>query len=257
MLALIALLTLPSAMCQTAPPQAVAVGYTNLVFDDEFNSPNTVSPDGTGNYNWYLTNFIDPSLSLPAGGYSIQDGFLGIYTDASGYGDGLQTADPLNTTGAWQHGYFEASILFCQFCSIGGSSSWPAFWSASLEQATGQNPVGSPYAELDFMEYYTQGGQSDYITTVHQFVNTNPSTQDQNLNNLPTIPAGTDFGTWHTYGCLWTPNLVRWYFDNQLVTTVATGPGTPFTALEQSKMFLILGTGQYWPMFVDFVHVWQ
>jgi hypothetical protein len=50
---------------------------------------------------------------------------------------------------------------------------------------------------------------------------------------------------------------VQWYFDNQLVTTVATGPGTPFTALEKNKMFLVLGTGTWWPIYVDYVHVWQ
>src|SRR5580692_7390018 len=98
-----------SSLAQTPPPQAVAAGYTNLVFDDEFNSPNTVSPDGTGNYNWYRTNFFNPGASLPASEYSIQVGYLTIATDTSGYGDGLQTADPQNTAGAWTHGYFEAS----------------------------------------------------------------------------------------------------------------------------------------------------
>ena len=115
----------------------------------------------------------------------------------------------------------------------------------------------SPYAELDFMEYYTPERQSTYLTTVHQWINTYPSTQAQNPNNVPAIPANTDFSKWHTYGCLWTPNQVQWFFDNQLVTTVATGPGTPFTALEQSQMFLLLGTGVSWPMYVDYVRVWQ
>ncbi len=253
LLPLLAALCAPLAIAQSPPPQAVAAGYTNLVFDDEFNSPNTVSPDGTGNYNWYLTNFTNPALSLTGTGYGIDDGILTILTDNSGYSDGLQTADPLNTTQAWQHAYFEASILFCQYCSTGAA--WPAFWATSIENATGQLPAGQPYAELDFMEYYTQGQQSNYATTVHQWLN---QTNVQNTNNnVPQIPPGTDFSVWHTYGCLWTPNLVRWYFDNQLVTTVATGPGTPFTAIEQEKMFLILGAGAYWPMSVDYVRVWQ
>jgi beta-glucanase (GH16 family) len=252
MLTLLAVLIVPSAIAQTAPPQAVAAGYTNLVFDDEFNSPDSVSPDGTGNYNWYTTNFNSPSLSLPSSGYSIQNGYLEINTDISGYGDGLQTADPYNTTRAWQHGYFEANFLFCSYCSQG--SGWPTFWSYSLEQATGQLPQGSPFPELDFMEYYTQGSRSWYLTTVHQWQN---GTKVDNSNNVPRVPANTNFGTWHKFGCLWTPNLVRWYFDDKLVTTVQTGPGTPFTALEQSRMFLVLGAGVNWPMYVDYVHVWQ
>jgi len=251
-LPLLALLTASFAVAQTAPPQAVGAGYTHLVFDDEFNSPDTVSPDGTGNYNWYLNNFYSSSLSLPSYGYSIQNGQLAIYTDASGYSDGLQTADPQNTGQAWQHGYFEASMQFCPYCSLG--SAWPSFWGASIEQATGQVAKGNPYAELDFMEYFTKGSESAYITTVHQILN---RSNVDNTNNVPTVPAGTDFSAWHTYGCLWTPNKVQWYFDNHLVTTVATGPGTPFTALEQSKMFLILGAGYWWPTYVDYVHVWQ
>lgn len=263
-LLMLALSTAQFAMAQQPPSQAMAAGYTRLVFGDEFNSPDTVSPDGTGNYNWYLTNFSNPNLSLPSWGYSIQGGYLQILTDNSGYSDGLQTASATNTTQAWQHGYFEASILFCQYCSTGVA--WPAFWSASINYATGQVPVGAPYPELDFMEYYTQpsyspwgvtGVQSAYETTLHQFTNSVPTTQVQNANNIPRIPPNTDFSTWHTYGCLWTPNRVQWYFDNKLVSTVATGPGTQFTALEQNKMFLILGTGQYWPMYVDYVHVWQ
>ena len=237
---------------QTPPPQAAAAGYNHLVFDDEFSDYNTVSPDGTGNYNWYTTNFYNPGLSLPSYGYSIQNGYLSILTDASGYGDGLATADPSNTTQAWQHAYFEARILFCATCSQG--SAWPAFWTYPIEEVTGQLSADAPFGELDFMEYYTQGQSSALLTTVHQRTS---QTNLENSNNMPTVPAGTNFGQWHTYGCLWTPNQVRWYLDNQLITTTATGPGTPFTAIEQEHMFMILGTGVQWPMYVDYVHVWQ
>ena len=65
MLLLFVSLASSTAFGQTPPSQAVAAGYTNLTFDDEFNSPNTVSPDGTGNYNWYRTNFIIPVLLFP------------------------------------------------------------------------------------------------------------------------------------------------------------------------------------------------
>jgi beta-glucanase (GH16 family) len=271
-LLLLALSAAPLANAQVAsapvaPTQAVAVGYTNLVFDDEFNT-NSVSPDGTGSYNWYATNATSPATTtLPGPTYSILGGYLAINTDNSGYSDGLQSANPQNTTNSWQHGYFEASILFCQYCS--NNSAWPAFWSSSTSLLTGQVPIGGTYPELDFMEYYTapvsaaqaavstQPLQGIYTTTVHEWTNTSPATSVQNPNNVPVIPPGTDFSMWHTYGCLWTPNQVQWYFDNQLVTTVATGPGTPFPSLELSKMYLILGSGAWWPMYVDYVHVWQ
>ena len=240
-----------SSLAQTPPPQATAAGYTHLVFDDEFNTPNTISPDGTGNYNWYATN-IYGSPSLPSSGYSVQNGYLEINTDVSGYSYGLSTVSPQNTVQAWQHGYFEGRIVFCSYCSQG--EGWPSFWSASIEHATGQIPLSAPSGELDVFEYYISGGYQAYLTTVHQVTGTN---RQQNPNNVPTVPQGTNYGDWHTYGCLWTPNEVRWYFDNNLVETVKTGPNTPYTALEQEHMFLILGSGSKWPMYVDYVHVWQ
>ena len=111
-------LSVCSSLAQTPPPQASAAGYTKLAFDDEFNSPDTISPDGTGNYNWYATN-IYGSPSLSSSGYSVQNGYLEINSDPSGYSWGLATVGPHNTAQAWQHGYFEASILFCYYCSQG------------------------------------------------------------------------------------------------------------------------------------------
>jgi len=259
-LPLLALLMAPLAIAQPyeippiPPLQAIEAGYWQLSFDDEFNSPDTVSPDGTGNYNWYRSNFYSSSLTLPASGYSIQDGYLTLKTDTSGYSNGLQTADPENTSQAWTTGYFEARIRF----NPGGSQGegWPAFWSSSIAFVTKQTPVNAPFSELDFMEYYTQGTQSTYITDVHQITNNTAETQVQGVN-APKIPAGNNFATWHTYGCLWTPTTVRWYFDNKLVATVAIGPNSPYSVLDQSKMFVILGTGVNWPMDVDYVRIWQ
>jgi beta-glucanase (GH16 family) len=239
------------------PTQAIVAGMTDLSFDDEFTTSSTISPNGSGSYNWYATNFFNASATLPASGYSVQGGYLTIKTDDSGYSDGLATAAPGHTAQAWQHGYFEASIRFNPAGYEG--SAWPAFWSWSIEDATGQdisNGMRGPYGELDFMEAYPISARQIAIaTTIHQWLNGNSISQ--NSNNGPNIPAGTNFSQFHTYGCLWTPNKVVWYFDNKPVTTVSTGPGTPFTAIEKEHMFIMLGTGRNWPMDVDYVHVWQ
>jgi beta-glucanase (GH16 family) len=241
-----------SLNAQTAPSQASAAGYKHLAFHDEFDSTDTISPDGTGNYNWYRTN-IYGSPSLPADGYSIHDGVLEIKTDASGYAYGLATVSPENTVQTWQHGYFEARVRFCSTCSQG--EGWPSFWSSSIEHATGQIPEGDPSAELDIFEYYVSGKTRAYLTTVHQTLGDSKGLQ--NSNNVPKVSKSEGYAEWHIFGCLWTPNEVRWYFDNKLVTTVKTGPGTIFTALEQSNMFLVLGAGEKWPMYVDYVRVWK
>ena len=240
----------------TAPVQAGAAGYRNLVFYDEFNNDANIYPKGN---LWYTANFFSASATLPPGGYVVdKSGYLTILTDASGYSDGLATADPAHTaTGTWQHGYFEARLHFDPAASKGGA--WPAFWSYSLEGIQGK-PVNSTFGELDFAECYPLRVPCTYITTVHQWktdtTGANTSVA-QNSNNVPTIPANTDFTKWHTYGVLWTPTQVQWYFDDQLVTTVAVGPGTDFTAMDTSHMVVILGTGKNWPMDVDWVHIWH
>jgi beta-glucanase (GH16 family) len=79
----------------------------------------------------------------------------------------------------------------------------------------------------------------------------------QQPNDVPTLAENFNYDAFHIYGCLWTTNSVTWYVDNQPVMTVATGPGTNFTALEQDHMFLVLWTGANWPVTYDYVHVWH
>ena len=240
-----------------APATASAAGYRTLVFGDEFNSADNISPDGSGSYKWYTTNFFSSSATLPNSGLKVNNGYLTILTDASGYSYGIATATPTQSSGVWQYGYFEARIRFNSEGHTSGA--WPAFWSYSIEGALGSVPNGSYYSELDFMECYPRASSCAYITTVHQWQHNASSNTSiaHNADNVPDVPRGFDFTQWHVYGCLWTPNKVQWYLDGKLVTTAAVGPGTSFTALEQNHMMVILGTGRSWPMDVDYVHVWQ
>jgi beta-glucanase (GH16 family) len=238
----------------TPPAAATAAGFSKLVFDDEFNSPSTISPGATGGYNWYPTNW--DGVATPASYYSVSGGCLTINSDISGYSDALATTSSSETSQAWQHGYFEASIQYNPDGWISGA--WPAFWSYSIEQLEGDVPSGTPFAELDFMECYpvAQNRACTYITTIHQWTGSTDTAQNSN-NNVPTVPAGTDWTKFHTYAMSWTKDQVQWLFDGAVVTTVATGPGTPYTALENDFMTMILGTGKNWPMQVNWVHVWQ
>jgi beta-glucanase (GH16 family) len=219
------------------------------VFDDEFNSADTISPYGSGNYNWYTAS------GFTSQDYTVSNGCVTILTDASGYSDDLYTPT------SFQHGYFEARLQFYPAGHLSGA--WPAFWSFATQAAAG----GPPFAELDFVEAYPGGGGGStngnngvtFLTTVHQWTPTATSETGTNVQNsdITPIPAGFNYDGFHTYGMLWTDNNVAWYIDNQLVMSAATGPGTDFTALEQDTMTMILGTGKNWPMTVDYVHVWH
>jgi beta-glucanase (GH16 family) len=250
-----------SQAAPTAPPaQAAAAGFKNLVFDDEFNSTSTISPNNSGTFNWYTYNPYTASAELNNNDMEVNNGCLTILTDLSGYSDGLTTIHSTSpTSGTFQHGYFEVRMQFYPAGSEGGA--WPAFWSYALEGVQG----ASPFAELDFVEAYPggKGGATSgnngvtLLTTVHQWTSKNGSSSSvQQPNDVPALPENFNFDAFHVYGCLWTKDSVTWYIDNQPVMTVATGPGTKFTALEQDHMFLVLGTGKNWPATYDYVHVW-
>jgi beta-glucanase (GH16 family) len=244
-----------------APAQAAAAGFKSLAFDDEFNSTGTVSPNNAGSFNWYTWNPYSTSAQLPTSELQVNNGCLTILTDLSGYSDGLSTINSANATrGTFQHGYFETRMQFYPAGSQGGA--WPAFWSYAIEAMQGK----SPFAELDFLEAYPggKGGATSgnngvtLLTTVHQWTTSNGSNSSvQQANDVPSLPANFDYNAFHIFGCLWTTNKVTWYIDNQPVMTVATGPGTSFTALEQDHMFLVLGTGKNWPATYDYVRVWH
>jgi beta-glucanase (GH16 family) len=241
------------------PAQAAVAGFSKLVFDDEFNSTRTISPDNSGNYNWYTFNPFSSSFQLPLSALAFKNGCLTITNDLSGFSYGLGTIKSNNSTaGTFQHGYFEARMQFNPSGSQGGS--WPAFWSNAIEDLEGKNP----YDELDFVEAYTGDlglqGDSDVtlVTTLHQFAVENGGTVSvQQPNDIPVLPTGFNYSAFHIYGCLWSTNSVTWYIDNKPVMTVATGPGTSFDALEQDHLYLVLGTGANWPVAFDYVRVWH
>ncbi len=245
-----------SAPPSASPSQAAAAGFNHLALDDEFNSTGNISPDGSGSFTWYTTNFFSASATLPNSGYSSTNGCLTILTDVSGYSDAIATADPSNTTVVFQHGYFEARMRFNPEGSQGGA--WPAFWSYALE---GIDEGAANFAELDFVEAYPTGAAgATILTTVHEWTTSSGgNTSVQQPNDVPTLPAGFDYNAFHIYGCLWSTNQVTWYIDNQPVMTVATGPGTNFPSLEKDHMVVpeFSARGKNWPMDVDWVHIWQ
>ena len=98
------------------------------------------------------------------------------------------------------------------------------------------------------------GSYQAYLTTVHQAAGGN---KQQNSNNVPTVPQGTNYGDWHTYGCLWTPmkcvgilTTIWWRQSSRprhALYSLGAGAHVP----------PYLYAGSKWPMYVDYVHVWQ
>ena len=272
----------------TAPAQAVAAGFSKLVFDDEFTSASTVasSTSPTSGFNWYWNTWYgttkDYTVTTGAGSGATAGatGFLTINGPME-----LQSvpSDPpaSQRVGTWQHAYFEARIQYSYTVtgSGGPDTGWPSFWTFAIQAQSAT--VGQQIAELDFLEAYplgTAGATAYVINTLHNWqatksnatgietANTNDNNYQQSLQGTTESAQPTDNG-WHTYGCLWTGNgtsgTVQFYYDNHLilhqgsVTTFPVGTGTSFPALEQDNMYLILQGVQGWPINVDWVRVWQ
>jgi beta-glucanase (GH16 family) len=238
----------------TAPPQAA--GYT-LVFQDEF-SPLSLSPNGEGNYTWYEGQWWETKLP-PLSAISASTSGLTL-----NWKKGMAPELDLVTAShngqyyhAWQYGYFEASLKW-QSTTKGA---WPGFWMLPIENVTGDASFG----ELDIME--GQGGAypNTVFTTIHNWVNGVDTANNESSNAVQL--SGVNLSQYHTYGVLWTPGRVTWYFDNQPINSASTYP-----IFDTQHFYLILTNqvGVNWTVGntrgvtasdiqtnVQWVHVWQ
>jgi beta-glucanase (GH16 family) len=240
----------------TPPPQAA--GYS-LVFDDEFNTLN-LSPNGLGNYNWYLfspKSGISDSHSIVTFDLTIPNS---LYARAIG-----SISSNAQNYHAWTYGYFEIRMKWPNTTT----GAWPALWMLPVGQTTGST-AGENGGEIDIME--GQGGVSPQTIygTVHNWVNGVDISNNEGSNTY-TFPNSVNLSQYHVYGVLWTPGLVSWYVDNQFLFS-ATFPDPAYPAFGTEQYYLILGiqegvnfdfgdlTGVHsrsMPMEVDWVHVWQ
>jgi len=261
----------------TAPLPAAKAGYNRLVFYDDFDSLRTIDVRGTGKpgYNWYVDRPVWGSGITEPSDYSVSNSVLTVSSTGHTGSWALSSFSPKGNTGhSFKFGYFEARIRFDP--KLGKSSKdWPAWWSLSTLHSRLNNM--DHWAELDFIEAYT-GGHADYsgafVGTVHDWAN-GSKTHYQNSNNWKPLPKSTDFNQWHTYACLWRLGEITWYFDGNALMTqtysatappnpLANGTSTPTPAgvfsildTEAEGMLLILGSDPEWPMYVDWVRVWQ
>lgn len=243
------LLRQPSgAVLMTPPPQAVAAGFTNLVFSDDFKTTTTIATSGAAaaGFNWYwdssgVTSTADYSVNtaaVPGVGDGLStapgasSGILTILTAHNTFSSQLTTTFRSqigsNHTGAWNHGYFEAYIYFNPTVQGGGgpSAGWPAFW--SLDTRMLSSFTGQVCAECDFMEAFpsgTAGSGSNQISTLHNWTATSGAatgTDSFNSNFPNNFPnAGNPTAGWHKYGCLWqgdgTHGTVSLYHDDVIL----------------------------------------
>jgi len=243
-----------TAIAQTPPPQAP--GY-QLVFSDSFDTL-SLSPDGYGNYTWYPAIPWKPEIP-PASRMRAAHSVLTLMCDRD---DRLNdstistVARDLSHYHAYRYGYFEARMSWEP--SVG---SWPAFWMGPI-QLLKDEPIAG---EIDIFE--GQGSDPNiFYGTAHVWIeHGTKQTFDQGC--ACKLPKSNQFSAWHTYGLLWTPGKMTWYYDNVALYSVIVPD-----IFERQDYFLMLGSqkGVDWTygnlkgvtahsmaLNVDWVRVWQ
>ena len=229
-----------TANASIVPPQAD--GY-KLAWQDTFSTLNLCS-GSAGRCNWYypgLWNFG------PYGLVSEQDHtFVDLnWVNSQIYSTNISTcaANGLNCH-SWTFGYFEVSMAFDPVLG-----NWPTLWLMPVNYNLNSIQTGP---ELDIFEWQSNTAAVGY-GTVHTWVKGSETGDNVGSNSWP-IPGGTNLAHYHTYGILWTPTTLSWYFDNSLLETFST-TSAPFNEqlAGQYAMFLVLSlqAGCNWTVYHD------
>jgi beta-glucanase (GH16 family) len=122
---------------------------------------------------------------------------------------------------SWTFGYIEISMAFNP-----ATGNWPALWMLPVNwnQSEGANySDGLSYGELDLFEWFSDHPTVGY-GTLHVWENNRDIANNYGTNRWR-LPAGTTLSNFNTYGLLWTPTAISWYFNNRLVEKFSTtGP---------------------------------
>jgi beta-glucanase (GH16 family) len=258
---LISIALLIRSCCFAQSPPAQAAGYV-LKFSDTFTGLNICSPYSTVPCNW---NQFQLTPGVAAGTITDPSGtYVNIgWTAGQGNWTNMSTSSSSGLYyNAWTFGYIEISMKFNP--AIG---SWPGLWMLSEPLIQGGTPETG--GELDIFEWQSNTPTTGY-GTVHVLSNGTDIANNGSSNSWA-APAGTNFANYNTYGVLWTPTAVSWYFNNALVETYSTTASPFYTVFNGYAPYALIMSqqsgcnwtnpcsGQVTPlsMEVQWVHVFQ
>jgi beta-glucanase (GH16 family) len=133
---------------------------------------------------------------------------IGINSSVAPY-SGSWTSARLKTSNlqSFQYGRLESSMMLPV-----GPGIWPAYW------ALGNNigSVGWPMSgEIDFMENVPPLGPSTIQSTIHGGNSSSSCYCGGNGLGKPyPLPGGANVASFHTYGGIWSPNMIQFYVDD-------------------------------------------
>lgn len=181
-------------------------GYT-LAFSDDFsgNSLNTAK--------WYYRS------DSKAGGIN---GSAQVSLDGAGHlkitgrVGGFRGGGIISRSG-FKYGYYEASI------SMPSANHWhAAFWTFAGDGTSTDCGRTGGFTEIDIAEYEFQYNPTTHkrqLANVHAWTPRATCTHSLALAGYQTLSANPSIG-YHTYGALYTPNAVEFYFDGRWTRTI-------------------------------------
>jgi beta-glucanase (GH16 family) len=254
---------------------------------DEFNGPVIDSSKwhfDHGNLNvnneleWYCGPVGDPQNAAPC-----DPAKANVFIDGSGHlvfqafrinnnlVNGSWTSGRMQTNGTmtFQYGRLEASMQLPV-----GAGLWPAFWALGSNIFPPSNVPWPACGEMDFMENVPLSGglgPTKIKSTIHGPGYSGGSGLGQDF----LFASGTDVTSFHSYGAIWSPNMVQFYVDSPgnvfFIRTANDVPGGPGQWVFNHPFINItnLAVGGGFPgnpdpmtpspamMLVDYIHYYQ
>lgn len=283
-------------MCKTITPPEIAqkLGMTKLVFEDDFESLDTIDINATGEegYKWYVRRPYRATV-LTTEDFSIKDSVLTLHEHNSLYNYGLATVDGHNGVGfTFNKGVLEFRVRVPSYDQEmrsyklpGGGG--PAVWSFPREKIyEGPGFYTPQWVETDWMEYWgdlDMFPQGHYTITLHETMrsrdengvviqNEKEAVQKHSLGKERHFNGFHD-ALWHTMTFLWEDDLLVGYFDNKEVLRMEYGKDklcTPlpkvtvgeqmegaFSFMNEQELALIINGSACNTMEIDWIRVWQ
>lgn len=277
-----------------APEIAQKYGMTRLVFEDDFDSMDTIDLSGTGEegYKWYIRRPYKSTIMTPED-ITIEDSVLTLHEHNSLYNYGLATVDGYNGVGyTFNKGVLEFRCRVPHFdqtkrdgrnpgCGV------PAIWSFPREKIYEYDGNYAPqWVETDWMEYWgdlDQFPEGHYSITLHEVIRA----KDENgvvIKDEKVAPQkhslghqrnqhGFHDGLWHIMTFLWDDDLFVGYFDGKEVLRMEYGADRlcdpmpllgigeqmqgAFSFMNKQELALIISGSLHNPLEIDWIRVWQ
>ena len=250
-------------------------GYT-LDFSDEFDG---TTLDTTKWTDLYLPQWCDDESTAKAN-YKIEDGYLVEYIteDQAAWcpeHDGtVKSSAIMSFDKSWIHnfsgttdnhdrdewygyktmyGYFEIRAKLAD-CGGGGHQAW---WMVGMQQDTDDWFNSQQTGEIDILETFFSTPNAWRIASYGW---NDPNFQTSWYISEDSVPSGEPTKEFHIYAMDWTPNSLKFYYDNQLYKVIYDAPDYEMGTI--LNIYTDAGSGTHndvWPKewSIDYMRVWK